>query len=115
MRASRVISFSALFFAVYCAVGAVGVAPLAPDAANLPVKTIVQKLPLPSLEDQMAKIILQQQHFIKEEKCNAAIVWSLAATPQVLMMQSRVFIKSDSVARGGPSSCRKNRNAQNHR
>ena len=36
MRASRVIFFSALFFAV-CAVGAVGVAPLAPDASNLPV------------------------------------------------------------------------------
>ena len=64
MRPSRVISFTALFFAV-CAVGAVGVAPLAPDASNLPVKTILQELPLPSLEEQMAKIILQQQHFIK--------------------------------------------------
>ncbi len=100
MRASRVISFSALFFAV-CAVGAVGVAPLAPDAANLPVKTIVQELPLPSLEDQMAKIILQQQHFIKEEKVQRGD--SLASLLQRLGVddaKASNFIKSDSVARG---------------
>ena len=41
-----------------------------------PVKTIVQELPLPSLEDQMAKIILQQQHFIKE-KVQRGDIWPL--------------------------------------
>lgn len=100
MRPSRVISFTALFFAV-CAVGAVGVAPLAPDASNLPVKTILQELPLPSLEEQMAKIILQQQHFIKEEKIQRGD--SLASLLQRLGVddaKATGFIKSDSIARG---------------
>ncbi len=99
MRPSRVISFTALFFAV-CAVGAVGVAPLAPDASNLPVKTILQELPLPSLEEQMAKIILQQQHFIKEEKIQRGD--SLASLLQRLGVddaKATNFIKTDSTAR----------------
>jgi hypothetical protein len=38
-RVSRIVSVTALFFAV-CAVGATAVAPLAPDAADLPVKKL---------------------------------------------------------------------------
>src|SRR3569832_1769078 len=38
-RKSKIISASAVFFAV-CAFGAAGVAPIAPDAADLPVKLL---------------------------------------------------------------------------
>lgn len=99
MRASRVISFSALFFAV-CAVGAVGVAPLAPDASNLPVKTVTQELVLPSLDEQIAKIILQQQHYVREEKIQrgdtlAALMLRLGIDDA----KASQFIKSDTIAR----------------
>lgn len=99
MRPSRVISFTALFFAV-CAVGAVGVAPLAPDASHLPVKTITQDLALPQLDEQIAKIILQQQHYIKEEKIQRGD--SLASLLQRLGVDdvaATQFIKSDQLAR----------------
>lgn len=99
MRPSRVISFTALFFAV-CAVGAVGVAPLAPDASHLPVKTITQDLALPQLDEQIAKIILQQQHYIKEEKIQRGD--TLAALLQRLGVDdanATNFLKSDSLAR----------------
>ena len=66
-RTSRIVSFSALFFAV-CAFGAVGVAPMAPDAADLPVKTITQELNLPSLDEQVAALQNNEQHFVREEK-----------------------------------------------
>lgn len=113
MRASRVISFTALFFAV-CAVGAVGVAPLAPDASNLPVKTITQDIVLPSLDEQISKIILQQQHYIKEEKIQRGD--TLAALLQRLGVDdvnATNFLKTDPVARSvmqaraGKSICAK--------
>lgn len=99
MRPSRVISFTAMFFAV-CAVGAVGVAPLAPDAANLPVKTITEQLDLPSLDEQIAKIILQQQHYVKEEKIQRGD--SLATLMQRLGVDdvnATQFLKTDAIAR----------------
>ncbi|WP_422995596.1 peptidoglycan DD-metalloendopeptidase family protein [Undibacterium sp. Di24W] len=99
MRASRVISFSALFFAV-CAVGAVGVAPLAPDASNLPVKTITQELVLPSLDEQISQIVLQQQHFVKEEKIQRGdTLASLMQRLGVDDVNATNFLKADPVAR----------------
>lgn len=99
MRASRVIPFTGLFFAV-CAVGAVGVAPLAPDAANLPVKTISQELQMPSLDEQISKIVLQQQHYVKEEKIQRGD--SLASLLQRLGVDdvnAANFLRTDPVAR----------------
>jgi murein DD-endopeptidase MepM/ murein hydrolase activator NlpD len=66
-RTSRVVSFTALFFAM-CAVGAVGVAPLAPDASDLPVKTITQELEVPALDEQIASQGTDNAVFIREEK-----------------------------------------------
>jgi murein DD-endopeptidase MepM/ murein hydrolase activator NlpD len=99
MRASRVISFSALFFAV-CAVGAVGVAPLAPDASNLPVKTITQELVLPSLDEQISQIVLQQQHYVKEEKIQRGdTLASLMQRLGVDDVNATNFLKADPIAR----------------
>ena len=100
MRASRVIPFTGLFFAV-CAVGAVGVAPLAPDASNLPVKTVTQDLVLPSLDEQISKIVLQQQHYVKEEKIQRGdTLASLLQRLGVDDVNATNFLKSDPVARG---------------
>lgn len=100
MRASRVIPFTGLFFAV-CAVGAVGVAPLAPDASNLPVKTVTQDLVLPSLDEKISKIVLQQQHYVKEEKIQRGdTLASLLQRLGVDDVNATNFLKSDPVARG---------------
>lgn len=100
MRASRVIPFTGLFFAV-CAVGAVGVAPLAPDASNLPVKTVTQDLVLPSLDEQISKIVLQQQHYVKEEKIQRGdTLASLLQRLGVDDVNASNFLKTDPIARG---------------
>lgn len=64
-RKSRLLTGTAIFLAI-SAFGAFGVVPLAPDAADLPIKTLSQELPLPNIEDQLAR--LQEQHYIREEK-----------------------------------------------
>ena len=100
IRASRLISFSVLFFAV-CAVGAVGVAPLAPDAADLPVKTVAQDLDLPLLDGQIAQIVLQEQHYVKEEKLlRGDTLASLLLRLGVDDSKAAHFIKTDDLARG---------------
>ena len=98
-RVSRLVSVSALFFAV-CAFGAVGVAPMAPDAADLPVKKITQQLDLPKIEDQIAAIEEHEHHFIREETVHRG------DTLGVLLLRLGVdddeavnFIKSDNIAR----------------
>ncbi|MFZ6771114.1 peptidoglycan DD-metalloendopeptidase family protein [Undibacterium sp. SXout7W] len=98
-RLSRLVSVSALFFAV-CAFGAVGVAPMAPDAADLPVKKITQQLDLPKIDDQIAAIEEHEHHFIREETVHRG------DTLGVLLLRLGVdddeavnFIKSDNIAR----------------
>src|SRR4051794_37779324 len=66
-RKTRIVSATAIFFAM-CAFGAAGVAPLAPDAANLPVKSVVQELALPSLSDQIAALNPAAQNYVSEER-----------------------------------------------
>lgn len=66
-RKARIVSLSALFLAV-CAFGAAGVAPMAPDAADLPVKTITQELAVPSLAEQIAKLENDSQLYLHEER-----------------------------------------------
>src|SRR6476620_3491897 len=69
-RKARIISAGAIFLAV-CAFGAAGVAPLAPDASDMPVKSIAQDLELPNLADQIAALQQDPQQFIHEEKVRA--------------------------------------------
>ncbi|CAN5156424.1 peptidoglycan DD-metalloendopeptidase family protein [soil metagenome] len=65
-RKSRILSASALFLAV-CAFGAAGVAPMAPDASNLPVTSISQDLKLPGIEQQIASLEMRGQSYVAEE------------------------------------------------
>ncbi|QAU35759.1 M23 family metallopeptidase [Janthinobacterium sp. 17J80-10] len=66
-RKSRVVSYSALFLAL-CAFGAAGVAPMAPDAADLPVKTVALELALPDLQSQIAAQAESTAYYVREEK-----------------------------------------------
>ncbi|MDE2428043.1 MAG: M23 family metallopeptidase [Burkholderiales bacterium] len=98
-RASRLVSVSALFFAV-CAFGAVSVAPMAPDASDLPVKQITQQLELPKLDEQVAALEASDQHFISEETVHRG------DTLGVLLLrlgvdddEANTFIKTDPIAR----------------
>lgn len=99
-RKARIISAGAIFLAV-CAFGAAGVAPLAPDASDLPVKSIAQDLELPNLADQIAALQQDEQQFIHEEKVRAGD--TLAALLNRLGVDDPAainFIKSDKVAKG---------------
>lgn len=99
-RKARIISAGAIFLAV-CAFGAAGVAPLAPDASDLPVKSIAQDLELPNLADQIAALQQDEQQFIHEEKVRAGD--TLAALLNRLGVDDQAavsFIKTDKVAKG---------------
>src|SRR3954454_23486440 len=66
-RKTRILGAGAVFLAV-CAFGATAVAPLAPDASDLPVKSIAQDLELPNLAAQIAALQQDQQQFIHEDR-----------------------------------------------
>lgn len=98
-RKSRIISASALLFAL-CAFGAAGVAPLAPDPSDLPVKTIVQELALPTLSEQVAKLEPTPQTYVSEERVRPGdTLASLFSRMGVTDDEAANFIKSDNVAR----------------
>lgn len=99
-RKTRIISATALFLAV-CAFGAVGVAPLAPDASNLPVSKIEQQLALPSLSQQIAALEQSPpQYFMHEEKVRSGdTLATLLGRLGVNDAAATDFIKSDSAAR----------------
>lgn len=99
-RKTRIISATALFLAA-CAFGAVGVAPLAPDASDLPVSLIEQQIALPSLSQQIAALEQSTpQYFMREEKVRSGD--TLATLLDRLGINDAAaadFIKSDSTAR----------------
>lgn len=83
-----------------CAFGAVAVAPVAPDASDVPVKSIAQDLELPNLAEQIAALQNDEQQFVQEEKIRPGD--TLAVLLQRLGVQDQAaveFIKSDKVAR----------------
>lgn len=99
-RKSRIISAGAIFLAA-CAFGAAGVAPMAPDASDLPVRSIAQDLVMPNLADQIAALQKDDQRFVQEEKIRPGD--TLAVLLQRLGVddpEAVNFIKSDKVARG---------------
>jgi len=101
-RKARIISASALFLAV-CAFGAAGVAPLAPDASDLPVKSVQESVTLPDLSSQISALEQQSsnEHFVHEEKIRAGD--TLAALLTRLGVDDEAaenFIKKDKVAKG---------------
>ena len=99
-RKARITSAGALFLAVF-AFGAAGVAPLAPDASDLPVKSIATDLELPNLADQIAALQKDDQQFVHEERIRAGD--TLAVVLQRLGVDDPAaasFIKSDKLAKG---------------
>ena len=97
-RKTRIISASALLLAV-CAFGAAGVAPLAPDASDLPVKSIVQELALPNLAQQIAARDGSGQSYVSEEKVRAGdTLATLLKRMGVEDDAATAFIKSDRIA-----------------
>lgn len=66
-RKTRIVSATGLFLAA-CAFGAVGVAPRAPDPADLPVKVVAEQLSVPDLATQIAAQEQSEQYFVREEK-----------------------------------------------
>lgn len=98
-RTSRIVSLSALFFAV-CAFGAVAVAPMAPDASDIPVKTITQELTLPTLDEQVAALQAVEQHFVREEKVlRGDTLGALMLRLGIDDEEASNFIKADATAR----------------
>ena len=98
-RKTRIVSASALFLTAL-AFGAAGVAPMAPDASNLPVKSISMTLALPDLAAQLSAMEQEQQSFMREEKVRSGD--TLAVLLNRLGVDDNAaanFIKSNSLAR----------------
>lgn len=97
-RKTRIISASAFFLAL-CAFGAAGVAPIAPDAADLPVRSITQELAVPSLTEQIAKLQSDEQFYLREEKVRSGdTLATLLSRLGVNDDEAAAFIKSDRIA-----------------
>lgn len=95
----RVISASALFLAV-CAFGAAAVAPLAPDASDLPVRSVAQELALPDLTAQIRALERSPQTYVQEEKVRPGdTLATLLGRLGVDDAKAADFIKSNPVAR----------------
>jgi murein DD-endopeptidase MepM/ murein hydrolase activator NlpD len=98
-RKTRIVGAGAVFLAV-CAFGATAVAPLAPDASDLPVKSIAQDLELPNLAEQIAALQQDQQQFIREERVRAGdSLGSMFTRLGVDDAQAQNFIRTDKTAR----------------
>ena len=98
-RKTRIVSTSSLFLTAL-AFGAAGVAPMAPDASNLPVKSISMTLALPDLAAQLSAMEQDQQSFMREEKVRSGD--TLAVLLNRLGVDDNAaatFIKSNSLAR----------------
>jgi murein DD-endopeptidase MepM/ murein hydrolase activator NlpD len=101
-RKARIMSASALLLAV-CAFGAAGVAPLAPDAAELPVTSVTSDLALPSLSDQINALQQQEstEKYVHEERIRAGdTLATLMTRLGVEDDAAENFIKKDKVAKG---------------
>lgn len=99
LPASRKASFGAVGFALM-AFGAAGVAPLAPDAADLPVVTIAEELSLPDLSTQISALRETSAPFIVEERVRPGdSLWALLNRMGVNDPGATNFIRSDPKAR----------------
>jgi len=98
-RKTRIVAGGAAALAL-CAFGATAVAPIAPDASDLPVKSVAQDLQLPNLADQISALQQDQQQFIHEERIRpgdslGAVFNRLGIEDQ----QAQAFVRADKVAR----------------
>ena len=96
---SRKVSFAAAGLSLI-AFGAAGVAPLAPDAADLPVVTITEELALPDLSTQISALRKTSTPFIVEERVRPGDnLWSLLNRMGVNDPGAANFIRRDTHAR----------------
>jgi murein DD-endopeptidase MepM/ murein hydrolase activator NlpD len=98
-RKARIISAGAVFMSM-CAFGAIGVAPIANDPADMPVTSIEQSLELPNLADQIAALQQDEQQFIREERIRPGD--SLGAIFNRLGIddaEAQKFVRTDKTAR----------------
>lgn len=73
---------------------------MAPDADNLPIKSISQELALPQLADQIAALETRQQNYISEERVRSGdTLATLLERLGVDDNEAAAFIKSDPIAR----------------
>lgn len=73
---------------------------MAPDAANLPIKSITQELALPELSEQIAALENNQQNYISEERVRSGdTLATLLHRLGVNDNEAENFIKSDQIAR----------------
>lgn len=96
---TRLISASALGLSLI-AFGAAGVAPLAPDASDLPVTVLVEELGVPDLSSQIDAMQPATTRFVAEERVRAGD--NLASLMERLGVSDReasAFIRSDAQAR----------------
>lgn len=97
-RKTRIISATAIFLAV-CAFGAAGVAPMAPDASDLPVTSITEELNVPSLSEQIAQLQSDSQSYLREERVRPGdTLATLLSRLGVNDDAATNFIKSDKLA-----------------
>ncbi|MEC4722524.1 M23 family metallopeptidase [Noviherbaspirillum sp. CPCC 100848] len=97
-RKTRIISATAIFLAV-CAFGAAGVAPMAPDASDLPVTSITEELNVPSLSEQIAQLQSDSQSYLREERVRPGdTLATLLSRLGVNDDAATSFIKSDKLA-----------------
>jgi murein DD-endopeptidase MepM/ murein hydrolase activator NlpD len=98
-RKTRIIAGGAAALAL-CAFGATAVAPIAPDASDLPVKSISQDLQLPNLADQIAALQQDQQEFIHEERVRPGdSLGSVFNRLGIEDQQAQAFVRSNKMAR----------------
>ncbi|MDB5797221.1 MAG: family metallopeptidase [Paucimonas sp.] len=98
-RKSRIIAASSVFLTLF-AFGAAGVAPIAPDASDLPVRSVQENLALPTLAEQVARLGASEQSFNSEEKIRPGD--SLATLLNRLGVNDEAaatYIKTDAKAR----------------
>lgn len=98
-RKARIVTAGAVFMSM-CAFGAIGVAPIAPDASDLPVKSIEQNLELPNLADQIASLQQNEQQFVHEERVRPGdSLGSLFNRLGVDDADAQKFVRTDKTAR----------------
>ena len=97
-RKTKIVSATALFFAA-CAFGAAGVAPMAPDASNLPVRSVLLELAVPGLAQQVAQLSEHEQYYSSEERVRSGdTLATLLTRLGVDDDDAAGFIKSDPLA-----------------
>lgn len=98
-RNTRILSASALFLAA-CAFGAAGVAPMAPDASNLPIKSITQEIALPNLAQQITALEMREQSYVNQDSVRRGDTLATLMTRLGIDDAAAAnFIKTDDTAR----------------